>query len=126
MRTAALYAGLHGLLLIALMASVSLGRHRTKAALGDAGDEGLRRRIRAHGNFIEYVPLTLLVIALAQHLGMGSLFVHLLGLVLLASRILHAYGISQVNEPMALRSIGISGTIIVLAIASIYCIIAGI
>jgi uncharacterized protein len=125
MRTAALYAGLHGLLLIALMASVSLGRHRTKAAIGDAGDEDLRRRIRAHGNFIEYVPLTLLVLALSQHLGMGSLFVHLLGLTLLVSRILHAYGISQVKEPMAFRSVGITGTIIVLAIASIYCIVAG-
>lgn len=125
MRTAALYAGLHGLMLIVLMASISAARHRAKVALGDGGDEVLRRRIRALGNFTEYVPLILLLLALSQHLGLGSLFVHLLGLILLASRALHAYGISQVDEPLIFRMVGMGGTLLVLVVTSIYCIIAG-
>lgn len=125
MRTAALYAGLHGLLLIALMFSVSMARRRLNIAIGDGGDEVLRRRIRALGNFAEFVPLALLLLALSQHLGLGSLFVHLLGLILLGARLSHAYGISQPDEPLIFRMIGMAGTLFVLAITSIYCIIAG-
>lgn len=122
MRTAALYAGLLGLVLFALTLSVSEARHRTKTSIGDGGDEVLRRRIRAHGNFVEYTPLILLLLALAEHLGMGSLFVHVLGLVLLVSRISHAYGISQPREPFTFRMLGTTGTLIVLVIAALYCI----
>lgn len=125
MRTAALYAGLHGLMLMALMFNVSAARYRVKASLGDGGDEVLRRRIRALGNFAEYVPLTLLLLALSQHLGLGSLYVHLLGLILLLSRISHAYGISQPAEPMIFRMIGMTGTLLALFATSLYCIIAG-
>jgi len=122
MRTAALYAGLLGLLLFALTLSVSEARHRTKTAIGDGGDEVLRRRIRAHGNFVEYVPLSLLLLALSESLGLGSLFVHMLGLVLLVSRIAHAHGISQPREPLAFRMLGTTGTLIVLIVTALYCI----
>ena len=122
MRTAALYAGLLGLLLIALTLSVSEARHRTKTAIGDGGDEVLRRRIRAHGNFVEYVPLSLLLLALSECVGLGSLFVLMLGLVLLVSRIAHAYGISQPREPLAFRMLGTTGTLIVLIVTALYCI----
>ena len=122
MRTAALYAGLLGLVLFALTLSVSEARHRTKTSIGDGGDEVPRRRIRAHGIFLEYPPLTLLLLALSEHLGMGSLFVHVLGLALLASRVSHAYGISQPREPLTFRMLGMTGTLIVLVITALYCI----
>lgn len=122
MRTAALYAGLLGLMLIALTVSVSLARHRVRVALGDGGDEILRRRIRAHGNFAEYVPLTLLLLTLSEHLGMGTLFVHILGLILIVARIAHAYGISQPNEVFTFRMFGTLGTLAVLAVTALYCI----
>ena len=125
MRTAALYAGLHGLILIVLMASVSMARRRVNAMLGDGGDPVLNRRIRALGNFAEYVPFALLLLALSQHLGLGSLYVHLLGLILLVTRISHAYGISQQDETLIFRMIGMAGTLFVLLVTSVYCIIAG-
>ena len=124
MRTAALYAGLLGLVLIALMASVSMARRRAKVNFGDGGDEILRRRIRAHGNFIEYAPLAALLLALSEHLGLGSLFIHILGLILVASRISHGYGISQLNEVLAFRMFGMGGTLLVLLVTSVYCILA--
>lgn len=126
MRTAALYAGLHGVLLIILMASVSMARRRIGVTIGDGGDESLRRRIRALGNFAEFVPLVLILLALSQHLGLGSLYVHLLGLILLGARLAHAYGISQPDEPLIFRMIGVAGTLLVLLVTSLYCIIAGI
>lgn len=124
MRTAALYAGLLGLMLIALSMSVSMARRSVRASIGDGGDEILRRRIRAHGNFAEFVPLTVLLLALSEHLGLGTLFIHILGLILLAARIAHAYGISQPNEILAFRMFGTIGTLSVLGITSLYCIIA--
>jgi uncharacterized membrane protein YecN with MAPEG domain len=125
MRTAALYAGLLGLMLIALTFSVADGRRRARVALGDGGDELLRRRIRAHGNFIEYVPLTLLLLALSEHLGLGSLYVHILGIALVVARAIHAFGISQTDEPLMFRLVGTTVTLVVLAIVASYCVYIG-
>ncbi len=124
MRTAALYAGLLGLMLIVLMFYVSQDRKRAGVSIGDGGDEVLRRRIRAHANFTEYVPLTVLLLALSEHLGLGALFIHILGLILLAARAAHAYGISQPEEVTSLRMFGMLGTVVVLACCAIYCILA--
>ena len=124
MRTAALYAGLLGLVLLALTVSVSAARSRTKTNLGDGGDEVLRRRIRAHGNFCEFVPLAVLLLALSEHLNLGTLWIHLLGILLLLSRLAHAYGISQADEVFAFRIFGMAGTFLVLAVTSLYCIVS--
>jgi uncharacterized membrane protein YecN with MAPEG domain len=52
MRTAALYVGLFGILLIVLSLRVSFVRRDARVALGDGDNELLRRRIRAHSNFV--------------------------------------------------------------------------
>lgn len=125
MRTAALYVGLFGILLIILSLRVSFVRRDARVPVGDGDNEVLLRRIRAHGNFAEYVPIALLLLALAEHTGMGSLFIHLFGIVLLVGRISHAYGISQTNEVFVFRMIGSLATLTVIAILSLYCIWAG-
>jgi uncharacterized membrane protein YecN with MAPEG domain len=125
MRTAALYVGLFGILLIVLSLRVSFVRRDARIALGDGENEALRRRIRAQGNFIEFVPIALLLLVLAEHTGMGTLFIHLFGLVLLAARIAHAYGISQVKEPIIFRMVGTVATLGVIGILALYCIWAG-
>lgn len=125
MRTAALYVGLFGLLLIVLSMRVSLVRRDARVNLGDGENEILKRRIRAHGNFAEFVPIALLLLALAEHTGMGTLFIHLFGIILLAGRISHAYGISQEQEPFIFRMVGTLATLGVIAILSLYCIWAG-
>jgi uncharacterized membrane protein YecN with MAPEG domain len=71
---------------------VSVARFRASAPIGDGGDEGLRRRIRAQGNFIEYVPLALLALALAEYRQASTLLVLGLGAALVLGRLLHAGG----------------------------------
>jgi uncharacterized protein len=122
MRTAALYVGLFGILLIILSLQVSLVRRDARVALGDGDNETLRRRIRAHGNFVEFVPIALLLLALAEHTGMGSLFIHLFGIILLVGRIAHAYGICQKDEVFIFRMVGTIATLSVIGILSLYCI----
>jgi len=125
MRTAALYVGIFGLMLIVLSLRVSLVRRDARIALGDGEDVILRRRIRAHGNFVEFVPMALLLLALAEHTGLGALFIHIFGLILLVARIAHAYGISQAKEPFIFRMTGTVATLGVIGILALYCIWAG-
>jgi uncharacterized membrane protein YecN with MAPEG domain len=122
MRTAALYVGLFGILLIVLSLRVSFARRDARVALGDGDNELLRRGIRAHSNFVEFVPIALLLLMLAEHTGLGSLLIHLFGIVLLAGRISHAYGISQTNEVFIFRMVGTIATLAVIGLLSLYCI----
>lgn len=124
MRTAALYAGILGIFLIALSMRVSLARRDANVMIGDGGDPTLRRWVRAHGNFIEFVPFALLLLALSQHLNLGALYIHLLGLLLVAARVAHVYAIVHDDVPSLPRAFGALGTLVVIAVTSIYCIIA--
>lgn len=114
-----LWASLLTFLYLWLAAQVIRGRYRTKAALGSGGDAGLERAIRAHANFAEYVPLALILVALAELQGAGSWLVHLLGAVLLAGRTIHAFGISREAEVLAWRRNGMILTFTVLALAAL-------
>ena len=65
-----LFAGGFALALVGLSLMVTLRRVKTTILLGDGDDVGLRRRIRAQANFIEYVPLGLIVLALMELRGL--------------------------------------------------------
>lgn len=45
---------------------VSGKRTELKASIGHANDAALHERIRHHGNFVEWVPFVLLLLALAE------------------------------------------------------------
>ena len=89
-----LFAALHVLLMLALAVPIARHRHANKVGLGDGGDKLLARRIRVHGNFTEYVPLALLVLALLEACGLAAAAVWGFGGVLLLGRLLHAAGLS--------------------------------
>jgi uncharacterized membrane protein YecN with MAPEG domain len=99
-------------MLIALSVLVSLRRARLGIAIGDPReDETLTRRIRAHGNFTEYVPLALLLIALVE----ASRNLHAavaLAVVLLVARLAHAAG--TLAGITLLRGIGMLATFVTL------------
>lgn len=90
-----LVAGLHGLLLLALVVPIVRLRRGRKIGLGDGGDRLLLRRIRVHANFVEYVPMLLLLLALLELGGLDRRIVGLLGAVLLVARLLHAHGLGH-------------------------------
>lgn len=90
-----LFASLHVLLMLALLVPISLHRRRERIGLGDGGDALLLRRIRVHANFVEHVPLALLLMALLEFGGLPRPWLWLLGVALLAARLLHAIGLSR-------------------------------
>jgi len=115
------YAGLLGLGLVLLSVMVIRQRRRARVALGDGGDARLRRAIRAHANFVEFAPLALLLIALAEWQGSPGWLVHLLAAALLIGRALHAWGISREPERFIFRTAGMMLTFGVLIVASAAC-----
>ena len=94
-KIALFYACIHALLLVGLSLWVAQRRHAVKVGLGDGGDKVLARRIRVQANFVEYVPLALLLLALLELSGLQGYALWLLGGVLLLARLLHAFGLGR-------------------------------
>jgi uncharacterized membrane protein YecN with MAPEG domain len=115
-------AGLLGLLAVSLTVSVGRLRMQKKIYLGDGGDPEMLAAIRAHGNFMEYVPLCLALVYFASDYY-GYWPVAIISLVLLISRVLHAGGLLGFI-PLG-RTMGAAGTTIILAASSAMCVYAG-
>ena len=86
-------ASLMALWLIILFFNVVRMRLATKTSLGDGGDAAFNRKIRAHANFIENVPLALLLIGLLEYSRANSFLVLGLGFTLVVARLLHGLGL---------------------------------
>lgn len=115
-----LFAALLGLIFFFLSLRTSLERRRARVSIGDGGDKGLLMAIRAHGNFIEYVPISLLLMAFLEMRAVSIYVIMVLGTMLVAGRCLHAIGISRANANIRLRQIGAGLSLLVLLIASLW------
>lgn len=119
-----LYAGLLGVFFLMLSLRVIQFRQRG-ISLGDGGDPIMLRRIRAHGNFAEYVPLILLMMGFLEF-GRTSIYVlHAMGVALLVSRILHGYALSFTERFRFGRTWGAGLTFAVLGVGSVLCLMQG-
>jgi len=101
-----IYAALLALLFVFLSLRTIRLRRRHRVALGDGDNPELRRAMRAHANFAEYVPFALLLVYFVERDGAHLALVHALGLALLAGRLLHAWGVSQPREDFRFRVTG--------------------
>ena len=88
-----LYAGLLSLWLLVLSARVIAIRSQG-ISLGDGGNPVLLRRIRAHGNFAEYVPMILVMMGFLEINHLSALWIHVFGTTLVIGRLLHGYALS--------------------------------
>jgi uncharacterized membrane protein YecN with MAPEG domain len=120
-----LTAGALGLLFLGLSARVVAGRRSGRVELGDGGNRVLLTRIRAHANFAEYVPLSLLLLFLAEQLYGASLFLIAMAVTLVVARLLHPLGLAR-PAPNIFRILGTVGTFAVLGLLSGLLLWAGI
>jgi uncharacterized membrane protein YecN with MAPEG domain len=104
---AALWAGLHMVLLLTLSILVVRKRQQHKVALGDGGIPDLAQAIRAFGNATEYIPAGLAVLALFAVLDAAPLAMHMVGLFLFVGRVTHAIGLSRSGEATLPRAAGV-------------------
>ena len=102
----ALYAGLLAILLFVLSIRV-IGLRGNPAfsfiAHGKGDEELLQRAIRAHGNFTEYVPMMLILLAFLELSDASELKLHLLGGAFLFGRVMHGICMGFMRSNMPLR-----------------------
>ena len=105
-----LYAAALAVLFILLSVWVIMARRGRRLGFGTGGDEAVERRIRIHGNFAEYVPLALILLYMAENLGAGAGWLHLLGATLVAGRLAHAVFLSFRATDDLGRILGMTGS----------------
>jgi uncharacterized protein len=116
-----LFAGLCALMQCVLTALVIVRRVESGIGLMDGGDAVLVRRIRAHANFAETVPMTLLLMLLLELGGLAAIWLWLFGLTLLTGRLLHVCGLLMGGMAWG-RLSGMVLTLSVLSIEAVLCI----
>ena len=79
MHITGIYAALGTLLVLILALRVSAIRHGKRVEFGDGGDQGVLRRIRAHANAIENLPLALLLLLLLELNQTQPVLLHVCG-----------------------------------------------
>ncbi len=100
-------AGLLALLLLFLSGYVIAGRVKFKINLGDGGNEQMRQRIRAQANFVEYVPMALILVMLVESASIGPDWLPgAMGATLVVARIWHAQGLLSSSAVSAGRFMG--------------------
>ena len=120
-------AGLLGLLLLFLAGYVIAGRVSFKIGLGDGGNEAMRRRVRAQANFVEYVPIALILIGLMENGAVGPRWlVVAMGAVLVVARIWHAQGLLSNSGVSRGRFMGTNLTAGVILVGAVSCIGRGV
>jgi hypothetical protein len=100
-----------------------LSQRQLKKGEVHAGD--LQRKVRAHGNFAEYVPHGLLFIVALELMQAQTGLIWLLGSTLTIARIAHAYGLITKYGPSISRATGFFLTWFVYLIGSIACLYYG-
>jgi uncharacterized membrane protein YecN with MAPEG domain len=118
-----LYAGILGLMSVAVAFQAGKLRAITGISIGDGGNRELLLAMRRHANFVEVVPLALLIIALLEMQNIPPLAVHALCGSLVLFRICHAVGIKADTVKGAGRAVGAGGSALVMVVASIWAIV---
>ncbi len=115
----AIYAALLALLFLALSARVIAFRGKASLSLGDGGNPDMFQRIRAHSNCAEYVPLGLLLLALAELQAAPPVALHALGALLLVGRALHAWSFLAMPVRMGGRVAGMLMTLAMIGVTAL-------
>lgn len=117
----ALYVVLGALLLIKLSLDVVKLRMQYRVAYGDGGFYELHTAIRVHGNAVEYIPIAVLLLIIMEMNGAEVWMIHLCGILLIAGRLLHYYGLR--HREVRWRRSGMSATyvsLMLMVVANIY------
>lgn len=106
------FACAFGVLMLVLWMLVTKTRAALDVSIGEAGQVHLHEWVRRHGNFIEWIPMTLVLMALAELQGAGAIWLWISGALALAGRLVHPFGLRADNAGHPLRIAGNLGNII--------------
>ena len=116
----AVFAAVIGILLLVLSFQVVRFRLKYGKGMGVTDDRDFEAAVRAHANLVEYAPLGLIMLALAELNGVAGGLVYWTGMALVVGRILHAWGIiNGRGGPHKARMAGIVLTWLAILVAAI-------
>lgn len=83
--------------IINIWLTLRIGRIRAgeKIIHGDGGHGLLQRRMRAQANFVENVPLVLILVAAVELTGKGGVWLAIVGAVFMLGRLAHPLGMDS-------------------------------
>ena len=113
-----IYAALLGLIFVVLSIKTIIIRRKNKVAVGDGNKPQLQRAMRVHANFAEYTPIAIILVGFVESLKYNEIIVHILFSVFVLGRIIHAYGLSKIDEDFRFRVFGMVLTFNVITVAS--------
>ena len=112
------------LAIFALVLSFKAGSARGKSGLsvlfGEPANLELAQKVRVHQNFLEYVPIFLILFAAIEANGGSSMFLYVVGDLMIIARIAHAIGLKHDDMGHKGRLIGAGGTALLTLVTAGY------
>ncbi len=122
LQVTALYAVPLALIYLVLWFNIARTRAALKVLIGHGDNTQLHERIRCHGNFVDWVPMVMILMILAESLGADAIYLHVSGALLVLGRAVHPFGLKADNAAHPLRYIGNSTNILAM-LNALVCII---
>lgn len=98
-----------------------------KSLITKTSEDGiLQRKVRAYGNFAEYVPLGILFITMLELMHLPAWMLWLLGSALTIGRVAHEWGLITTYGPSPGRAVGFFLTWLVYIVGPVACIYYGV
>lgn len=91
----ALYASILACMFLVLSYNVIFMRYRHKIAVGDGGNKEMQKLLQARANFVDYVPLALVMLLVLETQTTRPDMIHALGITIVLSRLLQGWGLSM-------------------------------
>ncbi len=111
LKITAIYAAILTFVYVKLTLNVISLRRENKVSLGDGGIKELQQAVRSHGNFAEYVPLGLILLACLEANRIHWTIVLLLGGFFTVGRLYYAKAFLEATPNSELRVKGMKYTI---------------
>lgn len=124
----AVFASLSALILIYLAFKIIRYRRGNMLAMGDGDNPQMARFIRGHSNAAEWMPIVLILMAVAEGLGLWRGLVVVVGLLYITGRILHAYHFTTDGARLSSRTYGMILTfmpMMILVVSNLVLVVAG-
>ena len=118
----ALYGAIFAIFALALSFRAGGFRGETGISLlhGDPVNWELAERVRRHQNFLEYVPMFVILMGLIEINGGSASFLYVVGALMIIVRVAHAIGLKHDDMSHIGRTIGAAGTALITLVSAIY------
>ncbi|ELB2808870.1 MAPEG family protein [Vibrio alginolyticus] len=108
----ALYANILAILIIWLAVQVIKQRRLNQIAYADGGVDALQIARSAQSNATEYIPITLILMALLEFNSAYPTWIHLTGIIFVIGRVIHAKGILKKDLKKRIRGMQVTFLVI--------------